>query len=150
MPMRRWLTTSALVLLVLTTAGCAAGPTTPRVVDRSTPESTVRAYLDAIVNGDEATASSLLAPHALAAGFNAPWREDPPPISDVRIGTPRPVIGSRPEAEEAYPAILEVPVTFLLDDYSGKDGFGGGHTSWGYRVVRNGATGPWMVSSHGV
>lgn len=133
------------LLLVLST-GCAADPPpwTPPAPATSAPQA-VQNFLSAVVDGRSGDAASVLSPEATAAGVGRSWLADPPPLTDIRLGDPRP---DRAESadEAGYTGITFVPVTFHLDD--AEDDFPAGDTAWGYRVG-NSADDGWLILSNG-
>lgn len=107
----------------------------------------MESFLSAVVDGRSGDAASVLSPEATAAGVGGTWLEDPPPLTNIRLGQER---QDRADAVDnpRYTDTTFVPVLFYLDDFSEDDGFAGGDTAWGY-IVGNTPDDGWLILGSG-
>ena len=132
-------------LLVLT-AGCAAAESawTPPP-PAPTAQQAAANFLPAVVDGRSGDAASVLSPEAVARDVGAGWLEDPPALTDIRWGEPRPD-GAAAQYHPAYTDVTFVPVSFHVG--ASGDGFEEGDTAWGY-IVGHSADDGWLILDNG-
>ncbi len=141
------LVTAGLAAAALTACGGSPGDTTSpesaAVGAATSPEDVVRAYLGALQEHDEPTATSLTTqPYA----GRDDWAADPPSIENVEVSAAM-VESTTGTAAEGHAQAVFVPVT---SDLRGGDGtMPGGSTSWGYVLVRDSDSEAWRIADAG-
>ncbi len=103
----------------------------------------MRAYLGALQEHDESTATSLTTqPYS----SRDDWAGDPPSIENVEVSAAmaRSTTGT---AAEGHAQAVFVPVTFDLR--GGDESMPDGPTSWGYVLVREGDSEAWRIADAG-
>ena len=135
-------------VLVATTAialtGCGGGAPAPSASD--TPREVVQAFITALDRHDTDRAVALLTP--LQREWVNGWLTNVVSIRDVTIGTPLDRSGTNLASAERHRFVLDVPVEFTLQQKR-EVSMVNGRTVWGYVLVRDRETDPWLIDDQG-
>lgn len=154
--MRARLLAAACVLLAgIVTAGCGAGgaiSTSTAVAPpvSASPQTVVRAWVDAVNAGDEAAGRVLSTPVFAGADRDAGeagWFANVLGIRDLQVGAPSPVTGLA--SNERFAQVVLVPVAFTLEQKR-ELAFRDGPVQWGFVLVRDRAGQRWRINEQGL
>ncbi|MDX6204448.1 MAG: hypothetical protein QOF39_505 [Frankiales bacterium] len=132
--------------------GSAAPGTVTSPAGGASPQDVVRAYLAALNAHDVATATRLLtAEHAhLVASEVDSWFTNVRSITAVEVGYSVPESGAGSGSLGAgYAHVVRVGATFNLHQKDASS-MQNGRTDWGYLLVRNADTQPWLIADEGM
>lgn len=149
----------ALLALLVTAAilvsGCGEGgairtSTAPPPPVSASPQTVVRAWIDAVNAGDEAAGRVLSTPVFAGAdrdAGDAGWFANVLRISDLQVGEPVPVTGLA--SNERFAQVVAVPVAFDLEQKRER-AFRDGPVQWGFVLVRQRDGQRWRINEQGL
>ena len=134
---------------VIALAGCSGGAPAPSASD--TPQVVVQEFIAALDGHDADRALALLTPLQRERVANAAdsWLTNVEGLRDVSIGMPRDESGTSLASATRYRFVVRVPVDFTLQQKR-EVSMVNGRTVWGYVLVRNAQTDPWLIDDQGV
>ena len=144
-----------LVTAAVLVAGCGeGGAITPSTVApppaSASPQTVVRAWIDAVNAGDEAAGRVLSTPVFADAdrdAGDAGWFANVLRISDLQVGEPVPVTGLA--SNERFAQVVAVPVAFVLEQKRERS-FRDGPVQWGFVLVRDRDGQRWRINEQGL
>lgn len=144
-----------LVTAAVLVAGCGeeSGVRTSTAVPppvSASPQTVVRAWIDAVNAGDEAAGRVLSTPVFAGAdrdAGDAGWFANVLRISDLQVGEPVPVTGLASNARFAQ--VVAVPVAFVLEQKRERS-FRDGPVQWGFVLVRHRDGQRWRINEQGL
>lgn len=151
----RLLAALLLVVSAALAAGCASGSSTTTSAAApppasASPQTVVRAWIAAVVAGDEGAGRALSTPvfaDADRSAGAAGWFANVLTISDLQVGAPAPVHGLASNADFAQ--VVVVPVAFQLEQKK-EFAFRDGAVQWGFVLVRDRAGQRWRINEQGL